>query len=504
MSALENVLNELKKISYLRGAEALLSWDQETYMPEGAGDARSNQIAHISTLLHNTLVGETMSKNLGELVDLGSGKIRDESLPAREQRRLKEIWRDYHHAAALPSEFVEEVSKHASRSQQLWVKARQANDFSMFQPSLEKTVEYKHREIEYLGKLDTPYDTLLDEFEPHMTSAKVTELFSEIRSRLVPLIQDITAVKDRVDNSILKKDYPIEQQWDFGMSMLKAMGFDMVYGRQDKSAHPFTTSTHPTDVRVTTRLMANDLKSALLSTLHEGGHGLYEQGLPGEEADNPFGEAISLGIHESQSRLWENLVGLSRPFWAFAYPKLQEYFPESLTNVPEDDFYKAMNKVEPSLIRVEADEATYNLHIMVRYEIEKLLINENYPVAKLPELWNDKMEEYLGIRPDKDANGVLQDVHWSFGAIGYFPTYTLGNLYSAMWFNQAQQEIRDLNGKMAQGDLLPLRDWLREKIHRHGRSKTADELVREITGEELSAKPFLDYLEKKYQGIYGL
>lgn len=504
MSALENVLQELKKISYLRGTEALLSWDQETYMPDGAGVARSDQIAYISTLMHNIRVGDIMSKNLGELVHLDTGEIRETSLPDREQRRLKEIWRDYHHAAALPSEFVEEVSKHASQSQQLWVKARKANDFSMFQPSLEKTVEYKHREIGYLGALDTPYDTLLDQFEPHMTSAKVTELFDEIRARLVPLIRDIQQVKGRVDNTILKKTYPVAQQWDFGVDMLKVMGFDLNFGRQDKSAHPFTTSTHPTDVRVTTRLFENDLKSALLSTLHEGGHGLYEQGLPVDEAANPFGEAISLGIHESQSRLWENLVGLSRPFWTFAYPKLQGYFPEQLNGVSEENFYRAMNCVQPSLIRVEADEATYNLHIMVRYEIEKLIINENYPVSKLPELWNDKMEEYLGVRPDKDANGVLQDVHWSFGAMGYFPTYSLGNLYSAMWYNQAKLEIGGLDEKIATGDLQPLREWLREKIHRHGRSITARELVKAVTGKELSAKPFLDYLDEKYRGIYEL
>ena len=504
MSALKNVLDELRKISYLNGAEALLSWDQETYMPEGAGTARSNQIAYLSTLTHNTMVGGVMKKNLAELVDLETGDIRDESLPDKEQRRVREIWRDYHHAAALPADFVEEFSKHSSMSQQLWVKARKANDFEMFRPSLEKTLAFKHREIGYLGEMDTPYDTLLDEYEPHMTSAKVTVLFDEIRARLVPLIKDIQAVKERVDNQLLRQNYPVAQQWDFGVDMLKVMGFDLKYGRQDKSAHPFTTSTYPTDVRVTTRLHENDLKSALLSTLHEGGHGLYEQGLPVEEADNPFGQAISLGIHESQSRLWENLVGLNRHFWTFAYPKLKAYFPTQLDGVAVDKFYKAINCVQPSLIRVEADEATYNLHIMVRYEIEKLLINENYPVSKLPELWDDKMEEYLGIRPDKNANGVLQDVHWSFGAIGYFPTYTLGNLYSAMWFNQAQIEIPGLDEKLAAGDLMPLRNWLKEKIHRHGRSKSAAELVKEITGQELSAQPFLDYLEKKYRGIYGL
>ncbi|NQV16616.1 carboxypeptidase M32, partial [bacterium] len=421
MSAQEIILKELLDASQLQGVEALLGWDQETYMPSGSGPARAEQIAYITGLLHAKLVGEPLKNALDELIDLETGELRIMTLNDRETRQLKEIWRDYRREATLPADFVIELAKHASVSQQAWIKARKDNDFAYFEPFLTKMVSLQKEKAKYLATGNTAYDSLLDQFEPDMTSEKVSVLFEEIRTRLVPLIQNIQEVKHRINSSILTKEYDINQQWDFGITMLEAIGFDSNFGRQDRSAHPFTTSTHPSDVRITTRLRENDLKSALLSTLHECGHALYEQGLPVEEFGNPLGQAISLGIHESQSRLWENLVGLSPAFWRFAYPKLQSRFQDKLRNTDQNGFYTAMNRVRPSLIRVEADEATYNLHIMLRFEIEKMVINNNFPVAELPQLWNDKMEEYLGIRPENDADGVLQDVHWSFGAFGYFP-----------------------------------------------------------------------------------
>jgi len=504
MTALQKVLNELKQAAHLRGIEALLSWDQETYMAEGSGAARAEQIAYISGLLHERLVGSAMESALGELVDLQTGTLKDESLSDEDQVRVREIWRDYHRASVLPGDFVHELSKHASVTQQAWAKARQNDDFQGYEPYLSKMVELQKQKAAYLNTGETAYDSLMDEFEPDMTSAEIAVLFNEIRSRLVPLVQSIQQVKHRVNNSILKREYPVDKQWAFGMDMLRAIGFDLDRGRQDRSAHPFTTSTHPSDVRTTTRLRENDLKSALLSTLHEGGHALYEQGLLESEYGNPFGESISLGIHESQSRLWENLVGLSMPFWEYAYPKLRNAFPTQLKEVEREQFYRAINRVQPSLIRVEADEATYNLHIMLRFEIEKLLINEGLPVGELPQLWNDKMEEYLGIRPENDRSGVLQDVHWSFGAFGYFPTYTLGNLYSVQFYNQATQDLPDLRERVSHGEFKPLLEWLRKKIHHVGRRRTAKELVMDITGQSLSAEPFLDYLEKKYRAIYGV
>ncbi|MCF7826802.1 MAG: carboxypeptidase M32, partial [Candidatus Marinimicrobia bacterium] len=482
MEPREIILKELLEASHLQGIEALLGWDQETYMPEGAGAARSEQLAYITTLMHSKLVGEPLKQALEELINIETGELRIMTLSDRETRQLKEIWRDYRQEALLPTEFVTTLAKHASVSQQAWVKARKDNDFAYFEPYLTKMVELQKEKANYLAVGSTPYDSLLDQFEPEMTSEKVADLFTEIRARLVPLIQKINEVKHRVNGSILTREYDVDKQWDFGIAMLEAIGFDLKNGRQDRSAHPFTTSTHPTDVRTTTRLRGNDLKSALLSTLHEGGHALYEQGLPLEEYGNPLGQAISLGIHESQSRLWENLVGLSPVFWRFAYPKLQAKFPDQLRNTDRDMFYAAINRVKPSLIRVEADEATYNLHIMLRFEIEKMLINDNFPVAELPQLWNKKMEEYLGVTPTTDSEGVLQDVHWSFGAFGYFPTYTLGNLYSVQFFNQAKKDIPYLDDSYIRGDFSALLGWLRKNIHSVGRGRKAEELVLELTG----------------------
>jgi carboxypeptidase Taq len=504
MSARERLLKELLSASHLEGVEAILSWDQETYMPEGAGGARAEQVAYITGLAHEKKVGEALRSALDELIDLETGELRIMTLNDLETRQLKEIWRDYRQEAVLPAEFVTKLAKHASVSQQAWAKARKDNDFEFFEPFLTKMVELQKEKAAYLGTGETPYDALLDQFEPDMRSQKVAQLFDEIRERLVPLIKSIAEVKHRVNPSVLNKEYDVNDQWDFGVSMLEAIGFDVKHGRQDRSAHPFTTSSHPTDVRVTTRLRENDLKSALLSSLHEGGHGMYEQGLPASEYGNPLGQAISLGIHESQSRMWENLVGLSLPFWRYAYPKLQAKFPDQLRNTDREQFHAAINRVRPSLIRVEADEATYNLHIMLRFEIEKMIINENFPVADLPALWNDKMEEYLGIRPENDAEGVLQDVHWSFGAFGYFPTYTLGNLYSVQFFNQVREEIPGLDENFARGDFSQLLTWLRKNIHSKGRSRKAEELLIELTGEPLSAAPFMDYLEEKYKKIYSI
>lgn len=504
MSAIDTILKELLEASHLQGIEALLGWDQETYMPEGAGAARAEQVAYITTLMHAKLVGDPLKDALEELIDLQTGELRIMTLKDRETRQLKEIWRDYRQEATLPSTFVTDLAKHASVSQQAWVRARKDNDFSFFEPFLTRMVQLQKEKAQYLGVGATPYDSLLDQFEPDMTSEKVAVIFQDIRDRLVPLIKKIQEVKHRVNGSVLTREYDLDLQWDFGIAMLKAIGFDDHIGRQDRSAHPFTTSTHPTDVRTTTRLRENDLKSALLSTLHEGGHALYEQGLPLEEYGNPLGQAISLGIHESQSRLWENLVGLSPSFWRYAYPKLQAKFPDQLRNTDRDMFYAAINRVRPSMIRVEADEATYNLHIMLRFEIEKMLINDDFPVKDLPGLWNEKMEEYLGITPANDAEGVLQDVHWSFGAFGYFPTYTLGNLYSVQFFNQIQKDIPGLDDLYARGDFSGLLGWLRENIHSKGRSRKAEELVQDLTGQELSAQPFMDYLEAKYKKIYNI
>jgi carboxypeptidase Taq len=501
IESLKELLLEIKKIFSI---EALLQWDQETYMPKGGGDIRAQHISYLSSLAHGIHTGDRFRLELEKVVDMKTGEPLEQGVDKEMRRLLYLVWKDYRDDAALPPEFVQELALHSSKSQQVWAKARQANDYKTFAPYLEKMVQLKKQEAEYYGYETTPYDSLLDKFEPGMTSERVTVLFDEMRERLVRLVRNIKNSGTVIDEGPLRQSFAVDKQWEFGMRVAKAMGFDLGHGRQDKSAHPFTTSFHPTDVRITTRLAENNFKSALFATIHETGHALYEQGLPAGDYGTPFGEAVSYGFHESQSRLWENFIGRSRIFWEYFYPVLNELFNVPLKSVSREQFYKMINTVTPSLIRVEADEVTYSLHIMLRFEIEKMLINENLSVKELPGVWNRKMEDYLGIRPPDYKDGVLQDVHWSMGAIGYFPTYALGNLYAAPIMNQAWKDIPQLAEQIKAGELLPLREWLRDKIHKRGYRMFAEELIRDLTGSPLSAKPFLDYLEEKYSEIYGI
>lgn len=503
MNPIEQLKSELKIVADIRGATSVLHWDQETYMPRGSGLARADQIAVLESLAHEHLVGPAVRDPLSELVDLDTSRLKQD-LPEEEARLVEEIWRDYHLAAALPKAFVEEYAQTTARGQQVWAQARKENKFSDFVPHLKKIVELKYQEISYLGEKDTPYDTLLDQFEPGMTSAHITRLFDELKADLVPMVRAIARSGVDTHADLLHKTYDIDKQWAFGERVLKDMGFDFNCGRQDRSAHPFTTEFHPTDVRITTRLKPDDFLYCFSSTIHEGGHALYEQGLDPEWYGTPFAQAISYGIHESQSRMWENLVALSKPFWKHYYPLLQETFPENLGAVPLEHFYSAINTVTPSLIRTEADEMTYNLHVMLRYEVERMVINDHFPAEELPGLWNEKMEEYLGLRPPTDADGVLQDIHWSMGAFGYFPTYALGNLYNIIIYERVKQDIPDLEERISQGDLLVLLKWLREHVHRLGRRKKALELIESMSGGPLTSQPFLKYLKTKYQDLYPL
>ena len=417
---------------------------------------------------------------------------------------LRETWRDFSRAQKLPSAFVIRLSRECSLAQQAWVTAREESRFSKFLPSLRTIISLKREEADYLGYRNSPYDALLDTYEPGATIGQLAPLFTELRERLVVLLRKVQASGVAVDDTCLHQRFDQAKQIEFGRLVLVAMGYDFERGRLDLSAHPFTTSFHPTDVRVTTRVFEKDLPSCLFSCIHEGGHGLYDQGLDPRYYGSPLGESVSLGIHESQSRLWENCVGRSRAFWHCFYPILQQTFPQQLATVPLDLFYAAINRASPSLIRVEADELTYNLHIMLRVEIEQALIENRVQPDDLPELWNEKMQSYLGIVPEQDAEGVLQDVHWSMGAFGYFPTYTLGNLYAVQFFEQAKQELPQLEEHIAAGQLVPLRRWLEQKIHRWGRMFTPDHLARRVTGKGVSPEPFLHYLEGKYRELYQL
>jgi len=504
-ASLDNLTSKLREIHHLRDAAAVLSWDQETYMPPRSGAIRAEQLATLQTLAHNQFVSPDIESLLASFLDIETGTILPQletPLDEPTQALLRETWRDFSRAKKLPSSFVNELERECSLAQQVWVEARKTNDFQRFLPNLERLVRLKRQEADYLGYTDSPYNALLDTYEPGSTVAQLRPLFATLRVQLIRLLDQVRKSPIQPNTSLLTQSFDTTKQVDFGRLVLKQMGYDFQRGRLDLSAHPFTTSFHPTDVRVTTRVFDTDLPSCLFSCIHEGGHGLYEQGLPAQHYGTPLSEAISLGIHESQSRLWENHVGRSRPFWQFYYPKLQEIFPTQLSTVSEEDFYLAINHVAPSLIRVEADELTYNLHIMVRFEIELDVIEGRVQVEELPEIWNAKIQEYLGITPPNDAEGVLQDVHWSFGAFGYFPTYTLGNLYAAMLFHQAKTDIPTLGKNIGEGNFLPLKSWLNDRVHRWGRQYSAHDLIQRVTGQALTPEPFIQYLEEKFGNLY--
>jgi len=495
-----------KEIQHLSSAISLLSWDQETYMPPGAAQARAEQLAALKGLVHQQQVGPEMTQTLSKWLDLESGEIKGEASTwgSRPRALLRESFRDYQRATALPTDFVQRLGYETAVAHAIWTEARAKRDFSHFAPHLKKIVALKKEEIGYLGYDQSPYDPLLDTFEPGMTVAKIAPLFAALKKELVPLLKKITQSPRQISDDFLRAEYAPEAQLAFGKKVLEAMGFDFEKGRQDLSAHPFTTSFHPSDVRITTRVDPKDILSSLFSSIHEGGHALYDQGLSVEDFATPLGEPVSLGLHESQSRLWENGVGRSKAFWRHFYPIFQASFPEQVAGIGLEAFYAAINIVRPSLIRVEADELSYNLHIMLRFEIERALFEDNLPVDALPALWKEKMQAALGIEPENDAEGVLQDIHWSGGAFGYFPTYTLGNLYAAQLLDQAQQEIPDYEDQIARGQLLPLKSWLNEKIHRHGRAFSSEDLIEQVTGKPPDARYFMQDLQKKFGAIYQL
>lgn len=496
---LETLKTKLKEIVNLNNAAAVLGWDQQTYMPPGGAAARAEQLATLSKLSHEMFTSDEIGQLLTDLAQVDFDDDSDEAALIRVAKR------DYDKARKLPLKLVEEMSRTFSLGQQVWIKAKANQDFSQFRETLEKIVDLNIQAAEAYGYEDTIYDALLDLYEPDMKTADVNKVFADLKAGLVPLVQAIAERRNVVDDSIFKQDYDETAQWDFGLIPLQAIGYDLQRGRQDKSPHPFTTSFSVNDVRITTRVFKDLFPSALFSTLHEGGHALYEQNVSPTLDGTILMSGTSLGVHESQSRLWENVLGRSREFWQFYYPRLQQFFPNQLKDVSLDSFYRAINKVEPSLIRVEADEVTYNLHIFLRFELEQDLLTHRLKVADLPEAWNAKMKDYLGVTPPNDALGVLQDIHWSGGSMGYFPTYSLGTVLSLQFYNQTLKDIPDLPQQFAQGKFGALLDWFIEKVHRHGRKFTANELIRRATGDEtIKAEPYLNYIKRKYTEIYAL
>ena len=469
-------------------------------MPEKGNSARSETIAYLSGLVHERFTSVQFEKFLrGAKDDLDAGRLDDQQIVV-----VRETWRGFTCSKKLPATFVTEMARLTSEAHHIWVDARTKNNFSFFAPTLSRIVELKRKEADYLGYARSPYDALLDAFEPGVTTAAMTVVLEGLKSFLVPFIRTIQQSTVRIDRDLIRGNFSCPRQCTFSERLARALGFDFSCGRLDESAHPFTTVFHPEDVRFTTRFEKEDILFAVLSTMHEVGHALYDQGLPLEHYGTPLGDTVSFGIHESQSRLWENMVGRSRDFWTFLYPQLQYDFPEPFQKLSLEQFYMAMNAVAPSPVRLSADEVTYNLHIIVRFEIEKALIEGTIEAADVPQIWNDKMWEYLGVKVRSDAEGVLQDVHWSAGYFGYFPCYALGNLYAAQFYQAAQKAIPDLQKKISSGNFAELLSWLRKNIHAHGKYYNADALVREVSGEPLRSRYFIDYIRTKYTKIYQL
>ncbi|MBI5666770.1 MAG: carboxypeptidase M32 [Chloroflexi bacterium] len=497
---LQELKNRLAEVDDLGHANAVLAWDQQTYMPPGGAAARGRQMATLSRLAHEKFTDPAIGRLLDDL------RPYEESLPydSDDASLIRVTRRQYERDTKVPAEFVGALNEHAAITYQAWTEARPANNFMQMRPMLETTLDYSRRLADYFPGYDHIADPLIDFADYGMKAADVRRVFTELREQLVPLVRAITS-QPPADDSCLKQHYPEALQRQFGEEVIRAFGYDFNRGRQDKTHHPFMTKFSLGDVRITTRFNENDLGDGLFSTLHESGHAMYEQGInPAYEA-TPLADGTSAGVHESQSRTWENIVGRSRGFWEHFYPRLQQIFPDQLRNVPLDTFYRAINKVQRSLIRVDADEVTYNLHVMIRFDIELQLLEGTLTIRDLPEAWHARYESDLGVTAPDDRDGVLQDVHWYGGIIGgAFQGYTLGNIMSGLFYDAALKAHPNIPAEIAQGKFGTLHGWLRENIYQHGAKFTASELIERVTGGPLRIEPYITYLKTKYGDLYNL
>ncbi len=490
-STITPLREKLSEVYDLRAALALLEWDEEVYMPPKGATARGQQRATVSALVHRLMT----SPEMGRLLDSAEA---DAGLSENDKILVCETRYDFEKARKLPESFVQRFAEAQSQAYQSWTKAREESSFARFHPQLQTLVHLAREKAEHVGYSGSPYNALLEEFERGMTTEQLTPLFAELSQRQTALIKRVGASSNLEEESWLHQIWDENAQWALSLRVLGDMGYDFEAGRQDKAVHPFTTNFGIHDVRVTTRISATQLFSCLSSAMHEGGHALYEQGFREEDARSPLAEAPSLGLHESQSRLWENMIGRSAAFWAYGLPLLRQFFPGQLDGIPMGHVYRSINRVRPSLIRVEADECTYNLHIILRFEIEAALLDGSLNVTDIPHLWNAKMKQYLGLVPPNHSLGCLQDIHWSHGAFGYFPAYALGNLYAAQLFEQIRRDLPSLWKDVQEGNFIPLLGWLRTNIHRVGRRMTAPQLIESVTGRPPEAAPYLRYLEEKF------
>jgi carboxypeptidase Taq len=498
--AYTDLIRRIKQRNLLDSIGSLLGWDERTYMPRHGSAHRAEQMALVARLAHEMLTAPV----IGELLDTVERSSATGDADSATTVNVREIRRLYDRAVKVPTELVEELARTTTRAQQVWQEARQANDFAAFQPWLAKIVALKRQEAQAVGYRAHPYDALLDEYEPGATTAEITQVFAALRADLVPLVSAITSSGRRPRRDILERDFPVDRQAIFGQAAAAACGFDFLAGRLDVTAHPFCSGIGPGDCRLTTRYHPHHFSQGFFGILHEAGHGIYDQGLDPEHYGTPLGMAVSLGIHESQSRLWENQVGRSRAFWEHFFPRARQVFPASLGDVSLDDFVFAINDVERSFIRIEADEATYNMHIILRFELEQALVKGDLAPADVPAAWNEKFHAFFELTPSDHAHGCLQDIHWSMGGIGYFPTYTLGNLYAAQFMERARHDLGDLDEDFRRGDFNRLKSWLNEKIHCQGQRYRPRDLSLRVTGQALSHKPLLAYLRKKYATLYRI
>ena len=494
------LVSRLGEIRNINRALAVLGWDQQVNMPPGGAHGRAAQIGTLTRIEHDMIISDETKR----LLEDAAKEIEGADYDSIEASMIRVVAQDVKEQTYLPSDLVTKMAELEVEGHQVWAAARANNDFPSFAPTLARILDLKREAVEHMGYEEHPYDALLNEYERGMTASRVKQLFDAHKPDLVALIG---AVRERgavVDDSMLHQPFEVAKQRAFGETVVKAYGYDFSRGRQDEVVHPFCTSFNQGDVRITTRFTADFLNPGLFGTMHEAGHAMYEQGVDSSLDGTLLSRGTSLGVHESQSRMWENFVGRSKGFWSWAFPKLQATFPDQFKGVDATQFYKSINKIQPSFIRVEADEATYNLHIMLRFELEMDMIAGKINVNDLPEEWSERFEAFLGVQPPNDTLGVLQDVHWSSGLLGYFPTYALGNLLAAQYFQKALEAHPNIPDEIASGKFDTLLGWLRENIHQHGRKFTAEELTQRITGESIDCKYYMQYLYAKYSDIYEL
>jgi len=495
--AWDELLHRMGELRDFAGVVGLLTWDQETFMPAGSAGGRAAQLAAMQALVHE----RTIDPRLGELLAAAAAEA---GLDETRAAMVRNLSRERERAVRVPAALVRDLAETQSRAVEAWRSARAGQSFATFQPHLERLVELRRAQADAIGHDSERYDALLEGHEPGMRVARLEPLFDRLEKALVPIVGALTEVRDARGWNYGDLRFPVEPQWEFTLYLLREMGFDLQRGRQDRSTHPFTDAIHVDDVRLTTRLTEENPFQAFFSTIHEGGHGLYEQNLPKDLARTPVGAAASMGLHESQSRLWENMIGRSLPFWRRHLPELRRLFPAQLEGVSAEALHAAVNRVERSPIRTDADEVTYNLHILLRFRLELAMLRGDLAVRDLPGAWNEGMRKGLGITPKNDREGVLQDIHWAWAEFGYFPTYTLGNLYAAILHRAIDRDLGGIERVVQDGRLAQVRDWLARHVHGVGHRWDAEEIVFRATGEPLDAEPFLAYVRAKYGALYGV